>query len=70
MNCTEKIIKPTIFFNLYTKSPSNLGSESLAQKRFKSNLEFIYQIIVLSIKFRKGFAQYMIPVVLFKKFLS
>ena len=56
MNCTEKLIKPTIFFNLYTKSPSNLGSESLAQKRFKSNLEFIYQIIVLSIKFRKGFA--------------
>ena len=33
--------------------------KSLAQKRFKSNLEFRYQIIVLSIKFRKGFVKFM-----------
>ena len=44
--------------------------KSLAQERFKSNLEFRYQIIVSSIKFRKGFAKFTIPVALFKKFLS
>ena len=38
--------------------------------RFKSNLEFRYQIIVSSIKFRIGFAKLMIPIALFKKFLS
>ena len=44
--------------------------KSLAQERFKSNLEFRYQIIVSSIKFRKGFVKFMIPIALFKKFLS
>ena len=38
--------------------------KSLAQERFR------YQIIVSSIKFRKGFAKFMIPIALFKKFLS
>ena len=42
----------------------------LAQERFKSSLEFRYQIIESSIRFRKGFAQFMIPIALFKKFLS
>ena len=42
----------------------------MAQERFKSNLEFRYQIIVSSIKFRKGFAKFMIPIALFKKFLN
>ena len=32
--------------------------KSMAQERFKSNLEFRYQIIVSSIKFRKGFAKF------------
>ena len=40
--------------------------KSLAQERFKSNLEFRYQIIVSSIKFRKGFAKIMIPIALFE----
>ena len=44
--------------------------KSLAQERFKSNLEFRNQIIVSSIKFRKGLAKFMTPVALFKKFLS
>ena len=57
MNCAEKLLEPTIFINLYT------------QERFKSNLEFRYQIIVSSIKFRKCFAKFMIPIALFKKFL-
>ena len=35
-----------------------------------TDLEFRYQIIVSSIKFRKGFAKFMIPIALFKKFLS
>ena len=42
----------------------------MAQERFKSNLEFRYQIIVASIKFRKCFAKFMIPIAMFKKFLS
>ena len=44
--------------------------KSLAQERFKSNLEFRNQIIVSSIKFRKCFAKFMIPIALFKKFLG
>ena len=37
---------------------------------FKSNLEFRYQIIVPSIKLRKGFAKFLIPIALFTKVLS
>ena len=44
--------------------------KTLAQERLKPNLEYRYQIIVSSIKFRKGFAKSMIPITLFKKFLS
>ena len=40
------------------------------QEKFKPNLEFRYQIIVSSIKFRKCFAMFMISIALFKKFLS
>ena len=43
--------------------------KSLAQEKFKSNLEFRYQIIESSIKFRKCFAKLMIPIALFKTFL-
>ena len=35
--------------------------KSLAQERFKSNLEFRNQITVSSIKFGKCFAKFMIP---------
>ena len=46
MNCAEKLLEPTIFFNLYTKSPIEFRfRKSLAQERFKSNLEFRYQIL-------------------------
>ena len=34
-----------------------------------SNLEFRYQIIVSSIKFRKCFTKLIVPIALFKKFL-
>ena len=33
MNYAEKMFKPTIFFNLYTKSPYNSGCESPWRKR-------------------------------------
>ena len=33
MNCAEKILELTIFFNLYTKSPKNSSSESPWHKR-------------------------------------
>ena len=56
MNCAEKLLEPTIFFNLYTKS----FRKSFAQERFKSNLEFRYQIIVSIIKFKEGFAKFVI----------
>ena len=42
MNCAEKLLEPTIFFNLYTKSPEKSGSESPWRKRYLSptwNLE-------------------------------
>ena len=68
MNCAENLLEPTIFFNLYTIEIR--FRKSLAQERFKSNFEFRYQIIVSSIKFRKGFAKFMILIAMFKKFLS
>ena len=33
MNCAEKLLEATIFFNLNTKSPYNSGSESPWRKR-------------------------------------
>ena len=71
MNCAEKLLEPTFFFNLYTKSPYNSGSESPWRKRDLNPIwKFRYQIKVSSIKLRKGFAKFMIPIALFKKFLS
>ena len=68
MNCAEKLLEPTIFFNLYTIEFR--FRKSLTQERSKSNLEFRYQMIVSSIKFRKSFAKFMIPIACFKKFLG
>ena len=69
MNCDEKILQPTIVFNLYTRS-HRIQALKVLGARFKSNLEFRYQIIVSSIKLRKGFVKFMVPIALFKKFLS
>ena len=33
MNCAEKLLEPTIFFNLYTESPKKSGSESPLRER-------------------------------------
>ena len=71
MNCAEKLLEPTIFFNFIHQVTIELRFwKSLAQERFKSNLEFRNQIIVSSIKFWKSFAKFMILIALFKKFLS
>ena len=66
MNCAEKLLEPFI----HQVTIEFRFGKSLVQERFKSNLEFRYQIIVSSIKFRKGFAKFMISIALFKKFLS
>ena len=71
MNCAEKLFEPTIFFNFIHEVTIELRfRKSLAQERFMSNLEFRYQIILSSIKLRKSFVKFMIPITLFKKFLS
>ena len=70
MNCAEKLSEPTIFQFIHQVTIEIRFRKSLAQERFKSNLEFKNQIIVSSIKFRKCFAKFMIPIALFKKFLS
>ena len=71
MNCVEKLLEPTINLLQFIHQVTIVFRfrKSLAQERFKPNLEFRYQIIVSSIKFRKGFAKF-IPIALFKKFLS
>ena len=69
MNCAEKLLEQTIFFNFIHQCNIEFRfRKSLAQERFKSNLEFRYQFIVSSIKIRKGFAKFMILIALFKKF--
>ena len=66
MNCAEKLLEA-----IYTPKDIEFRfRKSLAQERFESNLKFRYQTIVLSIKLRKGFAKFMIPIALFKKFLN
>ena len=71
MNCAEKIIRANNLFQFIHQVTTEIRfRKSLEQERFKSNLEFGYQIIVSSIKFRKGFAKFIIPIAFFKKFLS
>ena len=68
MNCTEKLLEPAIFFQFIHQVTIEFRfRKSLVQKRFK---ELRYQIIVSSIKFRKVSVKFMIPIALFKKFLS
>ena len=64
MNWAEKLLESTIFFSL---SEIRFGKTS-EQERFKSNLEFRNQIIVSSIKFRKSFAKFMLPIALLRSF--
>ena len=70
MNCPEKIIRANNLQFIHQVTIEIRFPMSLAQERFKSNLEFRNQIIVSFIKFWKCFAKFMIPIALFKKFLS
>ena len=71
MNCAEIFFRANNLLQFIHLAPMEFRfRKSLTQERFKSNLEFRYQIIVSSIKFRKGFAKFMIQIALFKKFLS
>ena len=71
MNCAKKKIRANNLVQFIHQLTIEFRfRKSLAQERFKSNLEFRNQIIVSSIKFRKGLAKFMIPKTLFKKFMS
>ena len=71
MDCAEKITRANNLLQFIHQVTIEFRfRKSLAHERFKSNLEFRYQIIVSSIKFRKGFSKFMIRIALFKKFLS
>ena len=71
MNCSKTIIRANNLLQLIHQVTIEFRfRKSLVQERFKSNLEYRYQIIVSSIKFRKGFVKFMIPIALLKKFLS
>ena len=66
-----KIIRPNNLLQFIHQVTIEIRFQKfLAQERFKSNLEFRNQIIVSSIKFWKSFAKFMIPIALFKMFLS
>ena len=61
MNCAKKIIRANNLLQfVHQVTKESRFQKSLAQERFKSNLEFRYQIIVSSIQFIKGFAKFMI----------
>ena len=71
MNCAEKIIRDYNLLQVIHQVTIKFRFRKfLAQERLKSYLEFRHQIIVSSIKFRNYFAKFMIPLVLFKKFVS
>ena len=71
MNCAEKIIRSNNLLQfIHPVTTEFRFRKSLAQEKFKSNLEYMYSIILSSIKLRKGFAKLMIQIALFKKFLS
>ena len=53
MNCAEKLLEPFI----HQVTIEIRFQKSLAQERFKSNLEFRNQIIVSSIKFCEKFCE-------------
>ena len=70
MNCAEKLLEPKNLLFIHQVTIELWFRKSLAQERFKSNFENRCQIMVSSIKFRKGYAKVTIPIALFKKFLS
>ena len=69
MNCAEKIIGAyNLLQFIHQVTIEFRFQKSMAQERFKFNFEIRYQIIVSSIKFRKGFAKFIKPIALIKNF--
>ena len=60
---------PTTFFNLSLSRHKTLVGKTLTLERFKSDIEFRYQVKVLETQL-KTFAKFMIQIGLFKKSLS
>ena len=69
LNRSEKFGFPMIFFTFYTKSPWNSGLQ-ITCCFFQTDMIFFDQFKVPTIKFEKRFAEFMIPIALFKKFGS
>ena len=68
MNCIEKIIRANNLRQfIHQVTIESRFRKSLMLERFKSNLEFRNQIIEPSLKFRKGFAKFMIPIALYRR---
>ena len=60
MKCAEKNIRANNLLQFIHQVTIEIRfGKSFAQERFKSNLEFRYQIIVSFAKFRKGFASHL-----------
>ena len=70
MNCAEKNLRAYLLQFIQQVTIEFRFQKPMAEERFKSYFEFRYQIIVLSIKFSKKDAKFMIPIAVFKKFLS
>ena len=66
MNFAGKVVVPTIFLNLYLSRHNLWFQKTLAQERFKSDINWI----VSAIKFRKCLAKLMILIALFQKCLG
>ena len=67
MNSTEIIRANNLLQFIHQVITEFRLRKSVAQERFMSNLEFRYQIIVSSIKFRKNSAKFMITITLFEE---
>ena len=66
MNCAAKIIRANNLYQFIHQVTIEFRfRKSMAQETFKSNLEFRYQIIVSSLKLRKGFAKFMLLIAFF-----
>ena len=69
INCAEKNRANNLLQCIHQVTIELGFRNSLTQERFKSDLEFRYQIIVLLLNLRKGFAKLRIPIVLFRKLI-
>ena len=69
INCDKHFLMSIVFLNL-SLSRHKSGLERPWRKRFKSAIEFRYQVKASAIQLRKTFAEFMIQIGLFKKFIK